>query len=267
MGVTGVDIFAIACILFILSYLVYIVNYAIDLYELNPFNRPKPLTSKEIFIIKSKIPSINRLDLEQREILFKRVSWFRTRKHFTFRGPVGHKQELKLLVSTASCLLTLGMRNYKFRRSVHRIVIYPSEYYSLINRKHHLGEYNVGLKTVAFAADNLEKGFEQSDDNVNLAIHEFSHALYHETKGRNSWESLKFQAGFRRMERMFSDKHFTSRMESTGYFRDYAKANILEFFAVACENFMETPELFKRDFPTLFETLKKMFNLDLDNLA
>ena len=133
LGVTGIDIFAIACILFILSYLVYILNYAIDLYELNPFNRPKPLTPKEIFIIKSKITPINKLDSELCENLFKRVSWFRTRKHFAFRGPVANRQELKLLVSAAGCLLTLGMSNFKFRKSVHRIVIYPSDYYSVIN--------------------------------------------------------------------------------------------------------------------------------------
>lgn len=262
MIITGVDIFAFCCIFFIPSYFLYIIYYAPGLYGINPFLRPSPLTSKEKHLLKSKIAAISFLKEDEKEKLFKRTAWFRSKKTFSFRGPVANKPEVELLVSATGVLVTLGMRHFKYIRSIHRIIIYPSDYYSVINKRHHLGEYNVGLKTLVFAEDSLRSGFEDSTDNINLAVHEFAHALYFETTGKNTWEAMRFQWGFKKLEKIHSDSKEMNRVEESGYFRDYGETNVFEFFSVLSENYMETPFEFKNEFSDLHDLVQKMLNFE-----
>ncbi|MBS9461781.1 zinc-dependent peptidase [Flagellimonas sp. 389] len=260
LGITGVDIFGFCCILFILSYLGYIIYYAFGLYGINPFLKPSPLTTREENRLIGLIGFLGLLDEEKRATFFKRVSWFRSKKTFSFKGPVENKEELKLLISGAGALLTLGMKNYKYIKSVQQIVIYPSEYYSIINKKHHLGEYNVGLKTLVFSADTLVHGFESSTDNVNLAIHEFGHALFFETKGKNTWEALRLQWGFKKLKKLYGTPELNKEALGLNYFRKYGNTNVFELFSVLCENFMETPVHFKEKSPEVYRIVKQMLN-------
>lgn len=252
--VTGVDLFAFCCLFFIASYLFYIIYYAVGLYELNPFKRPKPVIGKERLLLEQHIPFIKELPVYEQEKFFKRVAWFVAKKHFIFHGKFVDKHELKLLIGGAGVLLTLGMRNHKYIRSIHKIIVYPSDYYSTINKKHHVGEYNAGLKLLVFASDHLKKGFEIEGDNLNLAIHEFGHALYFETSGRTSWEALRFQWGFRKL------LQFQKEEIVIKYLRDYAATNPFEFFSVLLEHFFETPRELNRELPSVYEVLVKMLN-------
>ncbi len=257
-----VNIFAFGCLFFILSYFLYILYYAIGLYDLNPFFRPIPLKDLEKRLLSKHIEAIKHLDEGQKEKLYKRVAWFRAKKTFTFKSETFDKEAIILLISSAGMLLTLGFKNYKFIRSIHRIVIHPTDYYSSFNKRYHLGEYNPGLKALAFAADTLVFGFEDDSDNINLAIHEFAHALYFETKGKNSWGALRFQWGFRKLERRFNNKEFVLTTLDSGYFRKYAKKNPYEFLAVITENFIETPDTFHANYPELYNVLKTMYNFN-----
>ncbi len=157
-------------------------------------------------------------------------------------------------------LLTLGMKNYKFIRAVHRVIVYPSDYYSILNKKHHVGEFNVGLKTLVFSEESLRDGFENDGDNINLAIHEFAHALCIETLAKNSWEARRFQFGLKKVKELFENQSFQEQYYRSGYFRVYGLTSLIEFFAVATENFLETPEQFENSYPELYDLLKKMLN-------
>jgi len=264
LGIDGVDIFAFCCLFFIFSYLVYIIYYAIGLYDLNPFLQPKPLTEKEKYILREKIPVVGILKEQDENRLYKRVSWFRSKKTFLFKGPVEDKNLIELLVSASGILLTLGMRNFKFIRSVHKIIIYPTHYYSVINKKQHIGEYNRGLKILVFSAEGLLRGFDNIDDRINLGIHEFAHALYFETSGRSSWESLRFQWGFKRLKKLQEELGSDSGNEYNNYFRAYARTNVFEFFAVAIENYFEAPKELKSKFPEIYRLISKSLNFEYE---
>ncbi|WP_165395239.1 zinc-dependent peptidase [Flagellimonas allohymeniacidonis] len=265
MDIDGVDIFGIACLLFIFSYLIYILYYAIGLYELNPFLRPKPLSTKEIHQLKNSIDFLHQLEETELQLFYERTAWFKYKKTFAYRKGVRKKQEVELLISAAAVALTLGMKNFKYIRSVQRIVIYPSDYFSLLNRRHHAGEYNPRLRTAVFSADSVQSGFENTKDNVNLAIHEMAHALCFETRRKNTWEARKFQAGLRKMREQLQDSDFQKRIKDSDYFREYGYSNLFEFFAVATENFLETPKEFKGNFPELYELTKTMLNFDFSD--
>jgi len=46
------------------------------------------------------------------------------------------------------------------------------------------------------------------------------------------------------------------------YFRDYAFTNQFEFFAVIVETFIETPKLFKSQFPNIYNKTKQILNFN-----
>ncbi|NHF58190.1 zinc-dependent peptidase [Flavobacteriaceae bacterium TP-CH-4] len=255
-------IFAILAGLYIIGYVLYIIYYAVGLYQFNPFVKLKPLTRQEQAFLTENFPIYGRLPLELRERCEKRIVWFRSRKKFVFYGKVARRADVPLLLSGTAVLMTMGLKNYQMRRSLLRLIVYPSRYYSRINKRHHFGEYNPRLKTLIFSAEQLWKGFEVPHDNVNLAVHEFAHALIFEMYKKRTWEARKFRVGLHKIKELFLLEGFVDRLETTQYFREYGMTNLQEFFSVAVEHYVETPEKFYEDFPELYALIKGMLKFE-----
>ncbi len=247
---------------YIVGHALYLIYYAIDLYQLNPFVTLKPLSPKEVNFVSNHFPIYKELSPEQKRRCKERIVWFRSKKHFVFYGAIDQKEELRLLLSAASVILTLGLPQYRMMRSLLRVIVYPTQYYSRINRKHHLGEYNPNFKAIVLSADKIWEGFEDLSDNRNLAMHEFAHALSFEMMKTGSYQGRKFRLGLRRIKQLFEQEDFLIKFAASQYFRQYGLTNLQEFFAVAVENYFETPAIFKNDFPELFEALQMMLSID-----
>ncbi len=209
--------------------------------------------------LRNEIPGIKTLQPEKLKKFYNRVAWFRTKKTFSHKGSTPDARKLELLLSATAILLTIGLRKYKYFRTVNKIIIYPTDYYSVLHKRQHLGEFNFGLKTLVFAADSVVEGFKDDTDNLNLAIHEFAHALYFETSGRSNWQALRFQWGFRKLERFF-EVHKQSLANAEVGIRSYAFTNIFEFFAVLLEHFFESPEELAKEQPEMYSILRSMLN-------
>lgn len=241
------------------------LNERFTLYNL--FHPVKKITARErLFILNFLKPFYDLTPLQRKEFLV-RFAWFKSKKHFVFYGNIENKEEIKAYVAASAVLLTLGLRNYRFEKSIKRVIVYPSKYYSKISKNHHVGEYNPRLRTLVFSAESLKDGFEIPNDNINLGIHEVAHALMIETFKKNNFEAERFQFGLAKVKELFDDESFSFRLSESSYFRDYGKTNFVEFFAVATENFVETPSQFKRDFPNLYEIVRRMLNLDLNDTS
>lgn len=253
------DIFPIICLIFILGYFLYIVYYTLDLFFLNPFKRIPPLTVQEESLIASHLPFFRQLSTSKKRRFKKRVVRFRDRKKIDFHKEVTERHKITLLLSATAVMLTLGMADFLIL-SIRRIIVYPRQYYSRITKKGHYGEYNPGLKTIVFSADHLLEGFRIPNDNINLAVHEFAHAISFNVANKLNTRSYVFLLGMRKIKRLFSDTDFNARMESFEYFRSYGKTNIHEFFAVCVENFVETPAEYENQFPKLYAIIKRMLN-------
>ena len=214
------------------------LNERLTLYNL--FHPVKKITARErLFILNFLKPFYDLTPLQRKEFLV-RFAWFKSKKHFVFYGNIENKKEIKAYVAASAVLLTLGLRNYRFEKSIKRVIVYPSKYYSKISKNHHVGEYNPRLRTLVFSAESLKK---------------------------NNFEAKRFQFGLAKVKELFDDESFSFRLSESSYFRDYGKTNFVEFFAVATENFVETPSQFKRDFPNLYEIVKRMLNLDLNDTS
>ena len=248
--------------IYLVGHVLYLVYYAIDLYQFNPFVRLKSLSPGEENFISENFPIYKEFSPAQKAKCNSRIVWFRSKKKFVFYGDIEKKKELKLLLSATAVIMSLGLRQYRMTRSLHRIIVYPTKFYSKINRQHHLGEYNPNLKTIILSADNIWAGFADLMDNRNLAMHEFAHALSFEMNRINSWQGRKFRLGLRRIEKLFYEEDFLVKLAASQYFREYGLTNIQEFFSVAVENYFETPAIFKNDFPELFAELQNMLNMD-----
>ena len=254
----------ILALIYIIGHGLYIVYYAIGLYHWNPFIELKPLSPKEKSFIGARFPIYQKLPKRLKDRCDARIIWFRSRKKFVFYGNVEREAELTLILSATAVLMTLGLKNYKMMRSVLRIIVYPSPYYSRINKRHHLGEYNPRLKTVIFSAEKIWEGFAVADDNKNLAIHELAHALSFEMIKKSSWEARRFRVGINKIKDLFKDEDFRNKLILTQYFREYGMTNLNEFFSVAVENYFETPSIFHYNFPTLFKLIRQMLNFDYE---
>lgn len=231
----------------------------------NLFIRKNPLNNTEKLFLRQHVLPYASFNPEQRNRFEKRLQWLKTNKKFVFHGDIMNPQELKLFIGSAICLLTFGFNRFQLARSVSRIVVYPTQYYSKINRRHHLGEYNPKLKVLVFSEDTLRAGFKIPDDNINLALHEIAHALCFETKGVNTWQARKFQYGLRALARLKNDTEFKNELQKTDYFREYAFKNIYEFFAVVTEVFIENPEELCITYPQLYSVVSTMYGFDILN--
>jgi len=256
------EFIGIAIVIYFVGYFLYLVYYAFGLYHINPFIKLKPLSIKQKSLLGENFPIYHKLPHRLKEKCEKRIVWFRSRKKFVFYGEIAKKEELRLLISAAAVFMTLGLKDYRMMRSVLRIIVYPSQYYSKINRRHHLGEFNPALKSVIFSAEKIWEGFELPEDNINLAMHEFAHALSFEMVKKGSWEARRFRVGLKKIKELLSQEDFIIKLAASQYFREYGLTNLHEFFSVAVENYVETPKLFLNDFPELHAIIRRMLNFD-----
>ncbi len=229
---------------------------------LHPVGR---ITAAERNFIASFLLPYAHFNANQRRVFLKRFAWFKSKKPFVFYGAIENKEQIKSYVAASAILLTMGMRRFRFENSISRIVIYPSKYYSRIARNHHIGEYNPGLKILVFSAEDLKKGFRIPNDNLNLGIHEVAHALLFDTGNSSNWEARRFRAGLIKIRKLFENPEFQEKLSHSGYFRDYGKTNFVEFIAVATENYVESPQEFRSNFPGLYEIVRRMLNFDYND--
>lgn len=108
--------------------------------------------------------------------------------------------------------------------------------------------------------EDFEEGFRIEDDNLNLEIHEFTHAIHLNSMKRSDTTSVVFSDGFSELLRLLSNEDLVTDIKNSGFIRDYAFTNEFEFLAVVVENFIESPREFKSKFPSLYKKIQQMFN-------
>ena len=235
-------------------------------FTLSNIVRPvKRITATERHFIAEFLIPYQHFSADQKRAFLKRFAWFKSKKPFVFYGDIKNEEEIKAYTTASAIVLTMGMRNFRYQRSVSRIVVYPSAYYSKIAKEHHVGEYNPRLKTLVFSAERLKDGFKIPNDNLNLGIHELAHALCVETGRKRSWEARRFQYGLRKLAVAIKNATFMERLKMDGFFREYGQKNVFEFFAVVTETFLESPVEFMKNYPELYQTLRIMYNFDFND--
>jgi Mlc titration factor MtfA (ptsG expression regulator) len=173
--------------------------------------------------------------------------------------------EAKILIAASAVQLTFGLPTI-YLQHFDKILVYPDQYYSSITKKYHKGEVNPRFGIIVLSWRNFVDGYINSDDSVNLGLHEMAHALRLENLIRNEEYQFFDEAVIRGFDAYA--RNICRNLEDYGnFFRPYACTDEHEFFSVAIENFFERPHLFKRQIPELYEILSRLLGQDPLKLA
>jgi len=190
-----------------------------------------------------------------------RVKKFIETHNFIGREGIEITEKMKLLISSTAIMLTFGMRRYLYSE-FDNIIIYPKDYFSQITKMQHKGETNPRYKTIVFSWDDFMEGIQIEDDNLNLGLHELSHALYFTFLKRKNLTAINFINKFHKLLTILKDRRLQRKIVQSGYIRSYGFKNQYEFLSVLVEHFFETPEEFRDKLPEVYKLLSQMLNLD-----
>ncbi|WP_432671982.1 zinc-dependent peptidase [Flavobacterium sp. SM2513] len=237
---------------------IYILIYKKPIYvHYYPFSRK--VTASQQAILRKEFSFYSRLSKKRKEYFDHRVSTFLSRYKFVGNGISVENDDVRMIVAGTYVMLTFGMRQY-LTSVFDKIILYPSVYYSTVNEQYHKGEFNPHMKAVVFSWNDFLSGHQITNNNINLGLHEFTHALHIGSKKRHYSSDVIFIDEFNAILEYLEDADFRQKMLNDDYFRDYAYENQFEFLAVLLEHFFETPEEFNRIYPKLFSHVKRMIN-------
>ena len=248
--------------------LVYVFNLIIEPLYVLVFNKPiyvhgyfklKKLTTAQKYIVSQEFTFYKKLSHKHKKYFEHRVASFLANYQIVGKDSFELTDRSRVLIASTYIMLTFGMRRYLIT-VFNKIIIYPESYLSQITGEYHKGEFNPGLKIIVFSWTDFEEGYRYENDNLNLGLHEFSHALYfHGLKGRDQ-SSVVFADEYTKLQKYLVEPDVLSKLIESNYFRIYGYTNKVEFFAVVLEHFFETPHVFKSEFPALYQIVKNMIN-------
>ncbi len=221
---------------------------------------PKKLKPIEKQFLADEFPFYKRLSDRKKVYFEHRINQFITKYQFIGKEIVV-TPPMKLLISGTYVMLTFGMRNFLIDL-FDKIIIYPSSYFSTVNDAQHKGEFNPKMKAIVFSWEDFLLGQSVSNDNINLGLHEFSHALHFHCLKSNDPSAIVFYDEFTAVCQYFTNDILSNELKSKAYFRSYAYVNQFEFLSVILEHFFETPYEFKVNHPQLFDHVATMINFD-----
>jgi Mlc titration factor MtfA (ptsG expression regulator) len=165
--------------------------------------------------------------------------------------------KVRAIIAASAVQLTLGLDTWDYDYFM-QIIIHPQKFLNKPTQQHFKGETNlqgyIKLSWLSFI-----NGYKDGKDNVNLGIHEFSHALrFNSIRGNEQdyytkyfftmWLSTAYEAYY----------HIKQGKESI--FRDYGGANINEFISVCFEHYFESPQQIKQAYPHLYYNTAILLN-------
>ena len=231
---------------------------------------PKKISEKQQVCLSRNFSFYRKLKPYYQKSFDHRVAKFIKTYHFIPRQNFVLNDEIKTLIAGCYVKLTFGMNDF-LASNFNKILIFPEYYFSKITGKNHIGEFNPQFNLIAFSWPDFLKGISNENDNYNLGIHEFSHAILElgigsEMLSENDFREehftsfTNFGVGFRKIMLHFSSPHNFQLIKESAFFREYAFTDNYELLAVILEYFFESPKEFQLKFPRLFELVKEMIN-------
>ncbi|MDD7886593.1 zinc-dependent peptidase [Flavivirga sp. 57AJ16] len=237
----------------------YVLKYKKPLYN-HFYIFLKQLEGPKKAILKNHFSFYKNLTDKEKKYFEHRVASFIKDKDFIGREGNRITDEMKVLVSATAVMLTFGFRDF-YIGIISKIVIYPHKFYSHTNNAYHKGEFNPKLKALVLSWEDFVQGFHDGNDNLNLGIHELTHAIHINSMKERDVSAIIFSDSFKELSALFSENEsLRDMLKESDYFRKYAFTNQFEFLAVAIENFMETPQEFQSQFPEVYNKIKQMLN-------
>lgn len=224
----------------------------------------KKLPEAQLNVLKSEFKFYQKLPPKYQGFFEHRVVKFIKTKEFIGKDNLEVTDRMKVLVAATSAMITFGYRDYNIRL-IERVLLYPEPFFSNINKQYHKGEFNPAYKAIVFSWKDFLHGYEIDNDNLNLGIHEFIHALHISCLKKKGITAIIFFNTFLEItEFLEKNIEYKERLIASEYLRDYAYTNHFEFISVVIETFIETPHEFKSQFPEIYAKVKGMLNFNFN---
>jgi Mlc titration factor MtfA (ptsG expression regulator) len=221
------------------------------------------LPQKKIEILDRYFPFYQSLSHAHQKDFQSKLQLIFFTKQFIPRGGLREiTLEMKVLIGATIAQVTFGWRKVSLLH-FDKILVYPDDYYSTIQKVYHRGEVNPKLGIIVFSWKSFVEGLINQTDGVNLGIHEVAHALKLQNKliqsGEGNFFDPKVWIGYQELA-----KNEAERMQSIPHslFRKRAFLDEHEFFAVAIEVFFEKPIEFRQESPELYAVLAELMRQD-----
>ncbi|WP_159092082.1 zinc-dependent peptidase [Aquimarina sp. Aq107] len=203
----------------------------------------------------------NQLDKRRKKYFEHRVAHFLETTKFVGREGLIIDDDKRMQIAMMVIQLTFGMRNYLLEY-VETIILYPSSYYSILNKTENNGEFNPRSKALVLSWEHFNLGNLHQEDGVNLGIHEITHAIHYCSLKSNNISSEIFHDTFLELEKHLSSLELRNKIIESKILREYAFTDKFEFIAVLVEVFMESPEKLKKQFPDIYTYVSRMLNFN-----
>ncbi|WP_298536022.1 zinc-dependent peptidase [uncultured Algibacter sp.] len=222
----------------------------------------RKLTKPQKLILRKYFRFYNKLSAKHKKYFEHRVASFIKDKDFIGRDGFEITEEVEVLISGTAVMLTFGFRDY-YIGVISKIVVYPKAFFSKTNQVYHKGEFNPMLSALVLSWEDFIEGLNIENDNLNLGIHELTHAIHINSLKERDISSTIFSDSFKELKQLLAEKpKLREKLVQSDYFRKYAFTNQFEFLAVLTETFIETPQEFKSNFPEVYSKTKQMLNFN-----
>ena len=234
-------------------------NQIDDVYDAVVLLRPLPESFKRS--IEKHNGFYQQLPLESKKRFEKKVNQFVRTKQFIPRNLSEVTDEMKALIASSAVQLTFGLSKVTLRH-FNKIIVYPDNYYSAINRQYHKGEVNPRFNAIVVSWRAFVEGYSNPHDGINLGLHEMAHALKLENIIQNGEHHFFDLDEYNQWLALASDEMAKIRNGGDSIFREYASVDEDEFFATGMEIYFEQPHKLFAYNPELYKTLSNLLRQD-----
>lgn len=245
----GAVLGVILCIALVLTFCYFIYYLVTQTTSSALFQRRYPEIVKEGFALLYHTPFFMALDISGKKQLVNNAAKLLINTSFETDDGKKLDKSRSFKIALVLSMVALGLETSNHYDSLMRIVVYQDIFYS---QKVKANVRGLSTSHVLFISwKDFEYGFLHSEDRYNLGIHEAAHLLilcgYVRIGISNDvWTNLS--------NRFINDKNHNQGV--SGLFRDYAFANLDEFWACCVEQFYETPLAFSNLHPELYHATK-----------
>jgi Mlc titration factor MtfA (ptsG expression regulator) len=203
------------------------------------------------------------LDEKWQEVFIERCLFFTKNKNI--RGAEGFKptNKVKAIIAASAIQLSLGLDHWQLDY-FDTIIIHPNDFEDHLTGQKFRGETNLA-GYIQFSWRHFISGYRVKNDNINLGLHEFAHALrFNPIRGSDQDHFMEhyFNAWLASANEAFSD----IRQNRETIFRKYGGTNINEFLSVCIEHFFESPEQIKERYPMLYYSTAILLNQETNGV-
>jgi MtfA peptidase len=232
------------------------------------------LPERQQTILERNVPLLRRMPAALRRELHGHVNVFLHEKRWLGCGDLELTEEMRVTIAGHACILLLNRKTGYFP-GFSSIYVYPDTY--LVDDVEYDGEVEIHGRDarageswpggpVILSWRDVRATIEGTADGQNVVLHEFAHKLDEEHPDVEGLPALASAAHYREwadvMTRAWESLEETIAAHEHPAIDDYALTSPAEFFAVATESFFEQPDAMRKQFPDVYEQLRKYFCVD-----